>query len=112
MQSRSELPALDTYFLQHLWQLFWLLEKNFSGIINSWRQTILHLNDTDLIYIIYAFVSLYLSSAVVVLMLIINTKVQIQFSSKQDDTDSICNQIHAMHCCFILKCYFHLYFHT
>lgn len=72
MKSRSELPALDMYLSQQSWQLFWLLEKVFSGIMNSWRLAVLQLNDTDLICI-YTFASHYVSSAVVVLMLIIDT---------------------------------------
>lgn len=40
------------------------------------------------------------------------SKVRIQFRAKQDDADSVCNQIHTTHCCFIITCYFHLHFHA
>lgn len=68
MKSRSELPALDTYLLQQSWQLFWLLEKVFSGIMNCWR-----LFYSWMIQIWYVYTPLPPFMSSLLLMLIIDT---------------------------------------
>lgn len=122
MLSRSKLPALDIY-CHNTCVSFLITRKNLQ-----WNNEELKTNHFTLewfgfdTYIhTYIFIYIYIFTPLPPFFLLCccaahanhwYTKVRIQFRVKQDDADSVCNQIHATHCCFIIKCYFHLHFHA